>query len=124
MGERKDILEEKMCKELETLEEKYRGGSGELSETDVKKIDMLYHALKSKATYEAMKESGEYGMSYASRGGYSGNGGYSGYSGYSGRNSRDMGPGNSGRYSRDMGPGYSGHYPVAPMPYYYDERQW
>lgn len=61
-----ELLEEKMCKELEMLEDKYKSGV-EMSESDLKKIDMLAHALKSLATYEAMKEAEEYEM-----GGYSG----------------------------------------------------
>lgn len=116
MGEYKDIIEEKICKEIDEIKEKLRGG-GDISESDMKRLDLLYHTLKSKAGYEEKKYA-EYdmgGMSYANR---SGNGGYSG------RYSRDMGPGASGRYSRDMGPGYSGHYPMPAMPYYYEERQW
>ena len=94
-----------MCKELEELNEKYRSGQ-ELSESDMKKIDMLYHALKSMATYNAMKESEDYGMSYETRDNRSYNdGGY------------------SGRRSMDMGRGYSGHYPpMMPMPYYEGNR--
>lgn len=103
-----EILEQKMCKELDTLEEKYRGGA-ELSENDLKRMDMIYHTLKSKATYDAMKEADEYNMyggaSYENRS----------MNNYSGRYySRDMGPGGSG---------YSGHYPIMPRPYY-DDRQW
>lgn len=54
-----EILENKMCKELDNIEERYRGGA-EMSEADLRKIDMLVHALKSLATYEAMKEAAEY----------------------------------------------------------------
>ena len=53
-----EVLENKMCKELEIIEEKYRSGA-EMSEADLKKVDMLAHALKSLATYEAMKEASE-----------------------------------------------------------------
>lgn len=113
MGEYKDIIEEKLCKEVDTIKEKIRSSS-DISESDLKRLDLLYHTLKSKSGYENGM-AGMGGMSYETR---SGNGGYSG------RYSRDMGPGASGRYSRDMGPGYSGHYPMAPAPYYYDERQW
>ena len=110
-----EILEQKMCKELDTLEEKYRQGV-EMSIQDLEKIDKLYHALKSMATYNAMKEAEAYGQ-----------GGDSPQDGYSGR--RGRGP--DGRYmSRDMGPhmsgnyddGYSGHYPMYPRDYY--PRQW
>lgn len=97
-----EILEQKMCKELDELEEKYMGG-GELTETDLKRMDILYHTLKNKAKYENEKMNAY---------GYSGEGGYSGYGGYSGRN-----------YSRDMGPGNSGHYPMMPR-YYEPERPW
>ena len=54
-----EILENKMCKELDSIEEKYRSGV-EMSEADLRKIDMIVHALKSLATYEAMKEAEEY----------------------------------------------------------------
>lgn len=116
MGYKKhEILEQKMCKELDGLEEKYQGGQ-ELSESDLKRMDILWHALKSKATYDAMKEAKEYemqgGMSYDNRGGNS----------YANRSYNDGGY--SGRRSMEMGPGYSGHYPpMMPMPYYND-RQW
>lgn len=105
MGYKKhEILEQKMCKELDNLEEKYQSNQ-ELSESDLKRMDMLWHALKSKATYDAMKEAKEYEM----QGGNS----------YANRSYNDGGY--SGRRSMEMGPGYSGHYP--PMPYYND-RQW
>ena len=47
-------LEKAMCKELETLERKVLS-SPEMNVTDLDKIDKLAHALKSLATYEAMK---------------------------------------------------------------------
>lgn len=100
-----EVLEQKLCKELESLEDKYRGGK-ELDETDLKRMDLIYHTLKSKATYDAMKMSEEYNMSGAS---YEYRGGYSG---------RSMDPGYSGYR------GYSGHYPMMPRPYYDIERQW
>ena len=79
-----DMLEEKMCKELDMLEDKYRNGM-ELAEADLKRIDCLAHALKSLATYKAMREAEEYGE-------------------MSGRRGRSM---TTGRYiSRDMDPGY------------------
>ena len=91
MMNRHEVLESAMCKELDKLEDKYKGGV-EMSLDDLKKLDLLYHTLKSKATYDAMTEANEYG--------------YEG--GMSGRRGRDS----MGRYvSRDMGPGYSGHYP-------------
>ena len=101
-----DILEKKMCKELELLESKYTDGT-EMTVEDLKKIDMLAHALKSLATYNAMKEAEEYEMD-----------------GYSGRRGRSP---STGRYvSRDMGrsydDGYSGRYMYPPM--WPPERNW
>ena len=96
-----EILEQKMCKELENLSERYVQGN-DMSVQDLDKIDKLAHALKCLATYKAMKEAEEY------------------EGGMSGRRARGM----DGRYmSRDMNPhmsgyngsyddGYSGHYPV------------
>ena len=104
------ILEEKMCKELESLEEKYRTSNSEMTVQDLEKIDKLYHALKSKATYEAMKE-------------YDENDDFEGVSGRRGRDgmgryiSRDMSHEMSRRdwpnYQRDE---WSGHY-YPPMYY-------
>lgn len=115
-----EILEQKMCKELETLSERYAQGN-EMSVQDLDKIDKLVHALKSMATYKAMKEAEEY------EGGMSGRG-YSGEGNYSGRRgrgmdvryiSRDMNPqmsGYSGYSGGGYNDGYSGHYPMAPYP--------
>lgn len=99
-----EVLEQKMCKELEQLEAKYATNLGQpMSEKDLDTIDKLYHALKSLATYKAMKEAEEYDEE-----------------GMSGRRGRAM----NGRYvSRDPGysmygngydDGYSGHYPMYP----------
>ena len=52
-----EMLEKTMCKELETLERKYQGGA-EMAVADLDKIDKLAHALKSLATYTAMKDHG------------------------------------------------------------------
>lgn len=110
-----EILEQKMCKEIEMIEAKYaQNPNMELSIQDLDKLDKLYHALKSQATWMAMKEAEEYESD-----------GYSGEDGYSGRRGRSM---TTGRYvSRNMGPrmsgypgyddGYSGHYPPQPYPY-------
>lgn len=54
-----EMLEKKMCMELEAIEQKLQGGA-EMSETDLKRADMLAHAMKSLATYKAMKEAEEY----------------------------------------------------------------
>ena len=108
-------LEEAMCKELDMLDKKYASNPGEMEMKDVEKADILYHALKSAATYHAMKDAEEWeeddmegsGEGRMSRGGRSyGRGGMD----RSYRRGRDS----MGRYtSRDMGGdyGYSGHYP-------------
>lgn len=49
-------LETKLRKELAVLDEKFKGNA-EMTEGDLKKADMISHALKSIATYCAMKES-------------------------------------------------------------------
>ncbi len=59
MYRRHELLEAKMCKELDLLEEKYRTGA-EMSEGDLRRIDLLTHAIKSLATYSAMKEAEDY----------------------------------------------------------------
>ena len=81
-----------MCRELEKLDSKYSGG-GEMNPQDLERADVLYHALKSAATYHAMKDADEWEDKDAS--------------GRSYRRGRDA----MGRYtSREMGPGYSGEY--------------
>ena len=55
MAKRYMNLESKLCRELEMLEEKYRNGQ-EMSEGDLRRIDLLAHAMKSLATFVAMKE--------------------------------------------------------------------
>lgn len=47
-------IEKVMCKELETYSQRFNGGV-EMSLSDLEKIDMIAHALKSLAAYEAMK---------------------------------------------------------------------
>ena len=101
MGKRYMILENKLCKELELLEEKYKNGA-EMSEGDLRKIDLLSHAMKSLAAYTAMKgpeqeyEQSYPGNSYAN-GPYMGNS-YNPYDTYRGMRSREMGPNMSGHY--------------------------
>lgn len=93
-------LENRMRKELEALEEKYRTGA-EMSEGDLRRADLLAHTLKSLATYCAMKEAEEYESDMNRN--YSNN---------------SMARGN--RYmSRDMD--MSGRYPY---PVYPEERRW
>jgi len=56
---------EAIHKEMDTLEEKYERGA-EMNGQDLEHIDKMAHALKSLATYEAMKGHSEYdGGSYA-----------------------------------------------------------
>lgn len=99
---RYENLEEMMCKELEKLNKKYAGDATEMSAQDVEKADLLYHALKSAATYHAMKDAEGWEDKDAS--------------GRSYRRGRDA----MGRYtSREMGPEYSGHYPEWMPPYRY-----
>ena len=81
--EKYEALEKAMCKELEMLEQKVKS-LPELPVQDLEKIDKLAHALKSLATYKAMKEAeedgydrGMSGRRYMSRNGYPPD--YSGY---------------------------------------------
>lgn len=109
-------LENKMCKELEALEEKYRTGM-EMSEGDLRRIDLLSHALKCLAAYKEKKETEEFngmsGNSYMNNS-YMNNSGMNSYA-----NSYGYGQNKMGRYtSRDME--MSGHYP----PMYPDDRRW
>lgn len=102
MGEfnRHELLEHKMCEEVKLIEKKYEnGGAAEMDINDLKKLDLLYHTLKSKATYDAMKEAEEYGYDRNQM---------------SGR----MMPRMSGHYydDRSYSDGYSGGYPYPPRP--------
>ena len=120
--EKFEALEKAMCKELETLEQKLKGAA-EMSVQDLEKVDKLAHAMKSLATYKAMKEAEEeYGE------------GEEGFSGRRGRAmngrfvSRDGGSSYSDGYSQgyaeamsQMNGGNSGHYPMMP-PYYPGRR--
>ena len=109
-------LEKKMCKELEALEEKYRTGA-DMSEGDLRRIDLLVHSLKSMATYKAMKEA-EYQSGYSNNSSSYANGGNSYGNPYN--HERDM-----GRYqSRDTGSDMSGHYPMNYPPMYPEDRRW
>lgn len=104
-------LEKSLCRELERLDSKYNGDM-EMNEEDVRRADLLYHALKSAETYHAMKDSEEEDeRSYRGRS-YAGNGN-------SYARGRDM---RTGRYiSRDMD--YSGgRYPMEYIDPYWDRR--
>lgn len=127
--DRYEHLDKAMCKELEKLDKKYTADV-EMTEQELERADMLYHALKSAETYYAMKEADEMDEE-ESEGGYSGEGRSMRRTGRSYRRGsyndgmsyargRDM---RTGRYiSRDDG--YSGHW--NPMEYidpmYWDRR--
>ena len=104
MTETMNALEKAMCSELEAIAQKLKGGS-EMSAQDLEHVDKLAHALKSLATYKAMKEAADDEME-----------------GYSGRRGRGM----DGRYvSRDGGNSYADGYAQGyseamrhPWPYY------
>lgn len=105
-----EVFEKALCRELDILEQKFRGGA-EMNPQDLDRLDKISHAMKSLETYKAMKEAEEYGRSE---------------DGMSGRRGR----GTDGRYvSRDGGRSYadgysqgyaaamsqmSGHYPYPP----------
>ena len=55
---------EAIHKEMDALDDKYSKGT-QLSTQDLEHIDLMAHALKSLATYEAMKTGGDCGGSYA-----------------------------------------------------------
>jgi hypothetical protein len=113
---RYENLEETMCRELDKLDKKYGGEQGDMTVQDAEKIDLLYHALKSAATYHAMKEADEEGWEEkdASGRGRSYRRGRDSMGRYT---SRGMGMGYSGTYPADYG--YSGHYPEWMPPYRY-----
>lgn len=130
-----EVLEQKMCKELEMIQAKYaQNPAQEMSIQDLDKVDKLYHALKSQATYIAMKEAEEYEGDFSGMGG---NSGYRGRSSVTGRFvSRDMGSSQNQSYSDGYSQGYSeamnqmngngnggnsGHYPMMPG---YMPRRW
>ena len=108
-----EILEQRMCKELDILKEKYRNSSTEMSMQDLEKLDKLYHTLKSKATYEAMMEAKE----YPQMDGYSGRRGRNPVNGqYISRTEDAYAEGYAKGFSEGMNQHTSGHYP--PMPTY------
>lgn len=123
-------LEKAMCRELEMLDKKYGAEAKEMDTKDVERADVLYHALKSAATWHAMKdaeeewdgeeESEEDGESYGRRSGRAyarrrdSRGRYTSY-GTPGRY------GMAGSYGGNYGgseDGYSGHYPEWMPPMY------
>lgn len=125
MAEHFENLQKALCKELEKLDKKYTA-EAEMTEQDVERADILYHALKSAATYHAMKDAEEWGESEESE--YSGaNGGRS--SRRSGRSYARRSP-RTGRFmSREMAyadggysGGYSGGYPMEYIDPMWDRR--
>ena len=129
MGKHYENLEEAMCKELEMLDKKYAAEAGEMTVGDVEKADKLYHALKSAATYHAMKDAEEWdeeeeGEASGEGRGYRGRS-YGRYGGYAGGRSYRRGRDSMGRYtSRDMWPDdMSGRWAMYPRyPMNYDDR--
>lgn len=90
---------EAMHREMDRLDQKYSNENVQMNGQDLKDIDMMAHALKSLATYEAMKGNSEYGASYG--GSYDGGSYARGRSRTTGRYiSRDSG------YYREVPNGY------------------
>ena len=129
--ERYEHLEKALCKELEKLDKKYTT-EVEMTEQDAERADKLYHALKSAATYHAMKEEEEW-EGEEGEDGYSGEGRSNRRGGRSSRGGSYRGGGGSyaqrrspytGRFmSREMGGGgYSGGYPMEFIDLYWDRR--
>lgn len=110
MHKKFENIENTMCREMEMLNQKYSNGS-EMSENDLKRIDLLAHAMKSLATYSAMKESEGWGET-SERHSYSRDDGYSG---------RSYADGYTQGY-RDAQ--HSGHYPMMPEYAYHNGRNW
>jgi len=109
MEHRYMVIESKLCKELDLLQEKYRTGA-EMSEGDLRRIDLLAHSLKSLVCYMEKKGSDEWqGESFNS---------YNNGNSYM-NNSTAM----RGMRSRDIAPDMSGHYPMN-YPVYPEERRW
>jgi len=73
--EKFEALEKAMCKELEAIQQKLVGGA-EMSETELRRVDMLTHAMKSLATYEAMKDAEDWEGEMSGRRGRAMNGQY------------------------------------------------
>ena len=129
MEKRYMMLEKSLCRELEMLEEKYRNGQ-EMSEGDIRRVDLLSHAMKSLATYTAMKQAensydnSSYNHPLMNNSYMSNNMGNGMSNGMNNNMSNNMNNGmsngmNNASYGmRDM----SGHYPMYPG--YPEERRW
>jgi len=110
-------LEEAMCHELEMLDKKYGGEAKEMAAQDVERADVLYHALKSAATYHAMKDAEEWEEEDEESGAGRRGGGRS----YATRRRDSMGRYTSYGMPMSYGmpeDGYSGHYPDWMPPMY------
>ncbi len=120
MSEHYENLEKAMCKELEKLDKKYTADT-EMTDVDAERADKLYHALKSAATYHAMKDAEEWDEDEEgghSEGRYGRGRMYRGGSYARGRDRR----GRFTSYGMDAD-GYSGHYPMEYIdPMYYNRR--
>lgn len=113
-GNKHELLEQKLCKEIELIESKYTNGPGEMSIQDIEKLDKVFHALKSMKTYYAMKDAEEY-----SEGGFSGRRGRGADGRYVSRDAKDgYSEGYERGYSEAMNHmgGNSGHYPPMYQP--------
>lgn len=106
---RYENLDRAMCNELEKLDRKYAGEVGEMSADDLEIADKALHALKSGATYYAMKEAEEWDEEASGRG----------MPGRSYARRRDA----RGRYVSGDYDGWSGHWPNMPRPDY-DRGDW
>ena len=100
-----EALKKALCKELEKLDDQLKAG-GSMSNSDIERVDVVSHALKSLATYEAMAESEESGMDVSERRGRGMNGRY--VSRYGGGPEYDAG------YSRGYSEAMRGRYPMEP----------
>ena len=112
-----ESLEKAMCKELEAIEQKLKAGT-EMSVDDLKKADMLSHAMKSLATYTAMKEAEE----EYSEGGMSGRRGRGMNGRYVSRDGGSYADGYSQGYSEGMRQASGWYRPEAMPPYDFKVR--
>ena len=108
MDRRYIMLESKLCKELELIEEKYRNGA-DMSEGDLRRVDLLAHSLKCLIGYTTMKQSEnhENNSSY--------NSSYNSYNGNSYQNNS---------YANGYPQGHDMSRDMQRMPYYPEERRW
>lgn len=117
--ERYENLEKAMCRELEKLNKKYGGDVNEMSPADLENADKIYHALKSAATYHAMKDAEEEDWE-----GHSGEGRPTRMGGRSYRDGMSYARYRSPRTGRyiSRGDGYSGYYPMEYIDPYWDRN--